>query len=113
MFNDNSGPLMFINSVQTSNNNKSGQQVYDSRNPIKVIKKEEKKEILLKEEEINLMKKIITLSDKDLKVNCEFFCNDKVFVGVPILINENTLKIENEGVVDEIELFDVIKFMIC
>ena len=108
---------MFINSVQTSNNTKSGQQVYDSRNPIKVIKKEEKKEILLKEEEINLMKKIITLSDKDLKVNCEFFCNDKVFVGVPISITENTLKIEcidreNEGIVEEIELFDVKKFLI-
>lgn len=104
---------MFINSVQTSNNNKTGQQVYDSRNPIKVIKKEEReKKIMLSEEEIILLTKIITLSNKDLKINCEFYCNDKVFVGVPISINDNTLQIKTEELVVDVELFDVAKFLI-
>lgn len=125
MFKDNSGPLMYINSVQTPNNQKFGQQVYDSRNPIKIKSKElgeeknsdslegeKNKEIQLSNEELNLLMKIIDLKMRDSSVKCEFYANNKVFVGVPISLNEGILVIENEGVVEEIDLFEVTKIFI-
>lgn len=126
MFKDSSGPLMYINSVQTPNNQKFGQQVYDSRNPIKIKSKELREEknsdslegeknkvILLSNEELNLIKKIIDLKTKDSFVKCEFYTdNNEMFVGVPISLNEGTLVIENEGVIEEINLFEVTKFFI-
>lgn len=122
MFKDNNGPLMYINSVQTPNNQKFGQQVFDSRNPIKIKKetREEKgrnsleRKIKLSEEEISLLNKIITLKTNDSSVKCEFYCEnlDKVFIGIPISLEDQTLLIENEGIIEELDLYEVTNFLI-
>ena len=127
MFKDNSGPLMYINSVQTPNNQKFGQQVYDSRNPVKIIKNDlkdskddEKKEIItLRKEEITLLEKIIILNQKDLSVYCKFYCNGSdeindnlITIVAPIKLDDAFVTIINDGLVTERKLSGIKMFLI-
>ena len=113
MLKNNDGPLMFINSVQTKNEGKKGQQVYDSRNPVKIEKKEEpKKELKLNDEEISLLMKVISLKSNDNKFNCEFYCGDVLYSGVPKEIDGTNLIIVNHGEEQKIDLFEIEKFLI-
>lgn len=126
MFKDNSGPLMYINSVQTPNNQKFGQQVYDSRNPVKIIKNdlkdaknhEENDIITLREEEITLLEKITILNQKDLSVFCKFYCNGNddisnlIFIGAPIKLDDTFVIIANDGLETELKLSGIKMFLI-
>lgn len=114
MNNDRKGPLMFINSVQSSHSKsfESGQKVFDSRIPKKIVIEEEKKEIILVSEDLKKLFNIITLYHNGTKVLCEFTCYEKVVIGIPIEVNDEILVVLVDGIREEIALNEIKQFII-
>lgn len=116
---DQKGPLMFINSIQTTNKKSTGQQVYDSRNPKKILRKtiveepvSQIKEIKLDEKEIKKLRNVVTLYHNNIHALCSIKCESKSYEGYPSSIDENYLSIVCQDEKLTIPLWEIEEFLI-